>query len=44
MVRSLREFDATVTIIMLTGYDSIATALEAMRCDGDARSDSSQTG
>ena len=29
VVRSLRAFDATVSIIMLTGYGSIATALEA---------------
>lgn len=32
VVRSLRELDATVSIIVLTGYGSIATALEAVRC------------
>ncbi len=32
VVKSLRELDATVTIIVLTGYGSIATALEAVRC------------
>lgn len=32
IVKSLREADPTVLIIMLTGYGSIATALEAMRC------------
>ena len=35
VVRSLRELDATVTIIMLTGYGSIATALEAIRYGAD---------
>ena len=32
IVRGLRELDATISIVMLTGYGSIATALEAMRC------------
>jgi len=31
VVKSLRELDSTVSIIVLTGYGSIATALEAMR-------------
>jgi len=31
VVKSLRELDATVTILMLTGWGSIATALEAVR-------------
>jgi two-component system, response regulator RegA len=31
VVKSLREFDATTSIIVLTGYGSIATALEAVR-------------
>jgi two-component system response regulator RegA len=35
VVKSLREFDSTVTIIVLTGYGSIATALEAVRCGAD---------
>ncbi|MCL4402659.1 MAG: response regulator [Acidobacteria bacterium] len=35
IVRNLRAIDATMTIIMLTGYGSIATALEAMRCGAD---------
>ncbi|HXJ94254.1 MAG TPA: response regulator [Terriglobia bacterium] len=30
-VKSLRELDATVSIIVLTGYGSIATALDAVR-------------
>ena len=30
-IKKLREFDATVCIIVLTGYGSIATALEAVR-------------
>jgi len=32
IVRALRGLDATVCILMLTGYGSIATALEAVRC------------
>jgi len=32
VVRALRSLDATVSIIMLTGYGSIATALEAVKC------------
>lgn len=35
IVKSLRELDATVSIIVLTGYGSIATALEAVRCGAD---------
>ena len=35
VVRSLRELDATVTILMLTGWGSIATALEAVRQGAD---------
>jgi two-component system response regulator RegA len=35
VVRALRGFDATVSIIMLTGYGSIATALEAVKCGAD---------
>jgi two-component system response regulator RegA len=35
VVRSLRALDATISIIMLTGYGSIATALEAVRCGAD---------
>jgi len=35
VVRSLRGLDATVSIIMLTGYGSIATALEAIRYGAD---------
>ena len=31
VVRALRELDATITILMLTGYGSIATAVEAVR-------------
>ncbi len=31
IVKGLRELDATVSIIVLTGYGSIATALEAVR-------------
>jgi two-component system response regulator RegA len=34
-VRSLRGLDSTTTIIMLTGYGSIATALEAVKCGAD---------
>ena len=32
VVRGLRNLDATTFILMLTGYGSIATALEAVRC------------
>jgi len=32
IVRALRALDATISIIMLTGYGSIATALEAVKC------------
>ncbi|MDR3718239.1 MAG: response regulator [Bryobacteraceae bacterium] len=32
IVRALRGVDATLSIIMLTGYGSIATALEAVKC------------
>jgi two-component system response regulator RegA len=32
IVRTLRDYDATISIIMLTGYGSIATALEAVKC------------
>lgn len=32
LVKSLRELDPTISIIVLTGYGSIATALEAVRC------------
>jgi two-component system, response regulator RegA len=35
IVRQLRELDSTVSIIMLTGYGSIATALEAMKAGAD---------
>ena len=35
VVRHLRELDATAFIIMLTGYGSIATAVEAMKCGAD---------
>ena len=31
-VRGLRSLDATMFILMLTGYGSIATALEAVKC------------
>jgi two-component system, response regulator RegA len=31
VIRRLRDLDSTVTIIMLTGYGSIATALEAIK-------------
>ena len=34
-VRNLRGLDSTTTIIMLTGYGSIATALEAVKCGAD---------
>ena len=32
IVRALRGLDTTISIIILTGYGSIATALEAMKC------------
>jgi two-component system, response regulator RegA len=35
IVRHLRDLDATVSIIMLTGYGSIATAIEAIKCGAD---------
>lgn len=35
IVRALRGLDATLSIIMLTGYGSIATALEAVKCGAD---------
>ena len=35
VVKSLRELDSTVTIIVLTGYGSIATAMEAVRRGAD---------
>ena len=35
IVRRLRAADGTLTIIMLTGYGSIATALEAVKCGAD---------
>jgi two-component system response regulator RegA len=35
IVRQLRELDATVAIVMLTGYGSIATAIEAIKCGAD---------
>jgi two-component system response regulator RegA len=35
VVRALRALDATLSIIMLTGYGSIATALEAVKCGAD---------
>ena len=35
VIRRLRAFDATVTILMLTGYGSIATALEAIKSGAD---------
>ena len=35
VVRDLRELDGTISIIMLTGYGSIATAIEAMKCGAD---------
>ena len=34
-VKALRENDSTIRILMLTGYGSIATALEAVRCGAD---------
>ena len=35
VVRALRGLDGTMVILMLTGYSSIATALEAVRCGAD---------
>lgn len=35
IVKSLRESDSTISIIVLTGYGSIATALEAVRRGAD---------
>jgi two-component system, response regulator RegA len=35
IVRAIRGLDATISIIMLTGYGSIATALEAVKCGAD---------
>lgn len=35
IIRALRGLDATICIIMLTGYGSIATALEAVKCGAD---------
>lgn len=35
IVRALRSLDATIAIIMLTGYGSIATALEAVKRGAD---------
>jgi len=35
IIRRLRDFDPTVSIIMLTGYGSIATALEAIKSGAD---------
>ena len=35
IVRQLREPDVTVSIVMLTGYGSIATAIEAIKCGAD---------
>jgi two-component system response regulator RegA len=35
LVRQLRELDATVSIVMLTGYGSIATAIQAIKCGAD---------
>jgi two-component system response regulator RegA len=35
IVRALRGLDSTITIIMLTGYGSIATALEAVKYGAD---------
>ena len=35
VVRALREQDSTLSIIVLTGYGSIATALEAVRLGAD---------
>jgi two-component system, response regulator RegA len=35
VIRRLRQLDSTVSIIMLTGYGSIATALEAVKSGAD---------
>lgn len=35
VIKSLRDLDATISIIVLTGYGSIATTLEAVRCGAD---------
>jgi two-component system, response regulator RegA len=35
IIRALRNLDATISIIMLTGYGSIATALEAIKGGAD---------
>lgn len=35
VVRGLRDLDSTISIIMLTGYGSIATALEAVKIGAD---------
>jgi len=35
IVQALRGVDTTIAIIMLTGYGSIATALEAVKCGAD---------
>ena len=35
IVKNLRESDSTISIIVLTGYGSIATALEAVRRGAD---------
>jgi two-component system, response regulator RegA len=35
VVKSLRELDATIAIVVLTGYGSIATAVEAVRRGAD---------
>jgi two-component system response regulator RegA len=35
IVRALRGLDTTLSIVMLTGYGSIATALEAVKCGAD---------
>lgn len=35
VVKRLRELDATISIVVLTGRGSIATALEAVRCWAD---------
>jgi two-component system response regulator RegA len=35
VVKALRDLDSTMRIIILTGYGSIATALESVRCGAD---------
>lgn len=35
VVKALRDQDSTMRILILTGYGSIATALEAVRCGAD---------